>query len=431
MHHSFESLDRVGGAARIGLLRPLRHRDFRRLWTGMAVSLVGDGVFLVATTWTAYSLWNAPAAMSIVGIAMTVPTVACLLFGGALSDRANRKHVMLAAEVGRGVAIAALAALAASGGLTFPTLVTVVAVYALGAGFFTPAFEATVPAVVDPADLPQANALDQFVRPIAMRLAGPALGGVLVGTLGAAPAFALDAASFAVSALAISGLPPLAAPQPNEASTFAAVRAGLRFVRSAVWLWGTLLSAAVAYLLFLGPTEVLLPYVVKNDLHRSASDLGLVLAAGGVGAVVAAVWMAQRREPGRPISFTYACWTLATLAVVGYGLGRTVPQLMVACLVFNALEAAGTIVWSTIKQRHVPPHLLGRVSSLDWLISISLLPISFALCTPASAAFGARATLVGAGVVGAAVTLAALFLPGMRSLDGDSGSMPLRGTRSA
>ena len=76
------------------------------------------------------------------------------------------------------------------------------------------------------------------------------------------------------------------------------------------------------------------------------------------------------------MTFIYVCWTAATLAVVGYALGRSVPQLMLACLVFNALEAAGTVVWSTVKQRHVPPALLGRVSSLDWLISISLLPLS-------------------------------------------------------
>ena len=70
----------------------------------------------------------------------------------------------------------------------------------------------------------------------------------------------------------------------------------------------------------------------------------------------------------------YVCWTIATVAVAGYGLGRTTLQLMLACLVFNALETAGTIVWSTIKQRHVPSSLLGRVSSLDWLISVGLLP---------------------------------------------------------
>ena len=127
--------------------------------------------------------------------------------------------------------------------------------------------------------------------------------------------------------------------------------------------------------------------------------------------------MGQRGEPRQPIMFMYACWTVATLAVIGYGVGRTMPQLALACLVFNALEAAGTVVWATIKQRHVPKSLLGRVSSLDWLISISLLPVSYALAGPVAEAFGARETLVIAGAVGAVATLGALFLPGMREID--------------
>jgi DHA3 family tetracycline resistance protein-like MFS transporter len=417
MQHSFEQLDAHGGYARVGLLRPLRHRDFRLLWIGMSVSLVGDGVFLIATAWSAYALWNAPAALSVVGIAMSLPTIACLLVGGAVSDRFDRRRVLVLSDAGRGVAIAALAALAFTHTLTFPALVAVVAVYSLGAGFFTPAFEAAVPALVPADDLPQANALDQFVRPIAMRLVGPALGGVIVGTGGAGLAFALDAGSFGASALAIAALRPLPAADGATQTTLDAVRTGLGFVRSRTWLWGTLVSAALAYLVFLGPTEVLLPYVVKNDLHGSALDLGIVLAAGGFGAIGAAYVMAERGHPRRSMTFIYVAWTAATLAVVGYALGRSIPQLMLACLVFNALEAAGTIVWSTVKQRHVPAALLGRVSSLDWLISISLLPVSFALTGPAAAAVGARGTLAIAGVAGAALTLGALFLPGMRDVE--------------
>jgi DHA3 family tetracycline resistance protein-like MFS transporter len=86
--------------------------------------------------------------------------------------------------------------------------------------------------------------------------------------------------------------------------------------------------------------------------------------------------------------------------------------------VFNSLETVGTIAWITVKQLHVPTRLLGRVSSLDWLISIGLLPLSFALTAPAAALIGAQATLVVAGLVGSAVTLAALFLPGMRTIEG-------------
>ena len=88
--------------------------------------------------------------------------------------------------------------------------------------------------------------------------------------------------------------------------------------------------------------------------------------------------------------------TLATAAVAGYGLSASVWQLMLACLAFNALETAGTIVWATIKQRHVPSSMLGRVSSLDWLISIGLLPLSFAFTAPVAELIGARATLVAA-----------------------------------
>ena len=181
---------------------------------------------------------------------------------------------------------------------------------------------------------------------------------------------------------------------------------------------GHAVSAAVAYLAFLGPTETLLPFVVKNTLHGSATELGIVFAAGGVGAIGAAAVMGQRGQPRRDITVIYLCWTLATLAVVGYGIARTLPQLMLACLLFNALEAAGTIMWSTVKQRHIPSNLLGRISSLDWLISISLLPVSFAITGPVASIVGVRATLVGAGLLGSAATLGALFLPGMRSVEG-------------
>jgi DHA3 family tetracycline resistance protein-like MFS transporter len=128
--------------------------------------------------------------------------------------------------------------------------------------------------------------------------------------------------------------------------------------------------------------------------------------------------MGQRGLPRRDITFMFVAWTLATLAIAGYGLATAVWQLMLASIAFNGLETAGTIVWATAKQRHVPPALLGRVSSLDWLISIGLLPLSFALAGPVSAAIGPRATLVGAALLGAAVTAAALLVPGVRDVEG-------------
>ena len=417
MQHSHEALDRPGGVGRGNLLSPLRQRDFRILWTGMTISLIGDGIFLIAIAWESYSLWNAPAALSIVGIGMTVPTIAFLLIGGVVSDRRDRRLVMAWADGLRAVAVAVLAALVLMGALRFWELVVLVAVYGVGTAFFMPAFEAILPELLPKSELPAANALDQFVRPIAMRLVGPVAGGALVAA-SAGVAFAIDAASFAACLVAVLAMPRRTGREvAPDLSSVAALKEGLRFVRRRVWLWGTLLSAAIAYLVFLGPAEVLLPYLVKNELHASAGTLGLVLAAGGLGAVGGAAFMGHRGHPRRDVTVMYMTWTIATLAIAGYGLANAAWELMLVCLVFNALEAAGTIVWATIKQHHVPGSMLGRVSSLDWLISIGLLPVSFALTAPVAAVFGARATLVGAAALGAAVTLSAFFLPGMRAIE--------------
>ena len=419
MHHSYEGLDRAGGASRQGLLAPLRQRDFRLLWTGMCASLLGDGAFIVALAWQVYQLSDAPTAMGVVGVAMTVPTIVFLLVGGALSDRLDRRRLMLAADVARLLAAASLAVLTVTGTLEIWHVALLVAVYGTGQAFFAPAFDAIVPDLVPGDQLAQANALDQLIRPIALRMVGPALGGVLVGVFGAAAVFALDAASFGLSALALLLIrAPASVREPaDQSSLLGDLREGWQFVRRRRWLWVTFVSAAIAYLLFMGPVEVLVPYVVKHDLGGTASDLGLIFGAGGLASILTAMALGQLGLPRRSMTFIYGAWTVATLAVVGYGVGTAVWHFMLASAVFNALETAGTVVWITAKQRHVPSYMLGRVSSLDWLISIGLLPLSFALTGPVSAVVGAQGTLVVAGLAGAAVTLGGLFVPGVRDVE--------------
>lgn len=420
MHHSYEGLDSLEGVARGGLLAPLRVRDFRLLWVGMCISLLGDGAFLVALAWQVYTLGDGPAAMGMVGITMTVPTILFLLVGGVASDRFDRRRIMLATDAARFVAVGTLALLSVSGALELWHIAVLAAVYGTGQAFFAPAFDAIVPELLPRDLLGQANALDQFVRPVALRMAGPAVGGVLVAAVGAGAAFALDAATFAASALALLLMRPLAprADGCNAAPSLVAdLREGWRFVRDRRWLWVTFACAAVAYLLFMGPVEVLVPYIVKHDLEATARDLGLILGAGGLASILTAVVMGGRRTPRRNVTFIYVVWTAATVAVAGYGLGTAVWHLMLASAVFNALETAGTIVWATTKQRNVPSSMLGRVSSLDWLISIGLLPLSFALTGPVSAAIGAGTTLVAAGILGALVTCAGLLVPRVRAVE--------------
>ena len=406
---------------RMRILTPLRHRDFRMLWTGMTVSLLGDGITTIALAWQAYELSDAPTALSMVMFSMTVPHVILLLVGGAVSDRFDRRRVMIGADFVRLLAVSALGVLSISGALQIWHMMLISACYGAGTAFFGPAFDAIVPEIVPEGDLTAANALDQFVRPAAFRMLGPAVAGGLIAAFGEpGPAFLADGLTFAVSIcclLLMKARTETARETGERGSLFAEIGEGFRYVRTQVWLWGTFLAATLAYLIFLGPAEVLMPFVVKEEMGGSAIDLALVFAMGGIGAMLAAVVMSNRGMPRRHITFMYVAWTVSTLMVAGYGFARLPWQVMLFCFAFNALESAGLIVWITTKQRLVPARLLGRVSSFDWFISIGLVPLSFIFTGPAAAAFGARATLIGAGLLGGVVTLAFLFLPGMRDIE--------------
>jgi MFS family permease len=422
-----------------GPLAPLGNHQFRLLWTGMSASLIGDGVLLVALAWHVYDLFGAPAAMSAVGVALSLPQVATLLLGGVISDRFDPRRVMLASDLVRGVVMATLAALSLTGRLSsLAVLLGLVAVYGAAAGFFGPAFDALVPQIVPADDLVAANALDQFVRPAGLQIFGPMLGGAVIAVAGAGWAFAADAATFAVSVACLLAMRRSALSRAEEAaadgeaaSMWQEMREGLSYVRRHVWLWGTFLSATFTYLLFVGPTEVLLPYVVKTELGGSATALGLVLTSGGLGAIVAALSVGWFGIPRRFITYMYGTWAVATLAVAGYGLASHTWQLAVACVLVNGLEAAGTVAWATTKQRLVPAGMLGRVSSVDWFVSTALLPLSYALAAPIAAWIGVRHTLLGAGVLGAVVTFGFLFLPGMRGPERQPAVAETEGTMTA
>jgi MFS family permease len=366
-----------------------------------------------------YDLFGMPAAMSAVGVALSVPQIVTLLFGGVISDRYDPRRIMLVSDTIRGLVMAGLAALSLSGGLTLPLMLVLIAFYGAAAGFFGPAFDSLVPRLVPASELVAANALDQFVRPAGLQILGPLLGGAVIAVGGSGWAFAANAATFAFSALCLLLMSQVAALPASGSSLWREMKEGVDYVRRHVWLWGTFLSATFTYLLFVGPTEVLLPYVVKHELGGSAAQLGLVLTSGGLGAILAALTVGWLGLPRKTMTYLYAVWAVATLAVAGYGLATSTWQLAVACVLVNGLEAAGTVAWATTKQKLVPEGMLGRVSSVDWFVSTALLPLSYAFAAPVAQAIGVRETLIGAGVLGALVTFGFLFLPGMRAPDAE------------
>ena len=397
------------------LLRPLRERDFALLWLGMTVSLIGDGIFLVAQAWQVYDLDNDPVALSLVGTAWTVGMVAFLLTGGIVSDRAERRRVLIAADLIRALALVAMGVLSLSGAIAIWHLVALAVVIGAGEAFFGPAFGALIPDVVDAEHLVQANALDQLVRQAGARLLGPALGGGIVALVGVGSAFLIDAGTFALSAVCVAALRVRSLPEARARSARRELREGLRFVREQPWLWATVISASTGLLFFLGPVEVLLPFIVRNDVGAGAGGYGAVLACAGVGSILVSLALSQFGVPRRYLTFMYAVWTVGTLPLIGYAYGGSVWQLGLLSFVYGTCMTAGMVVWGTLMSTRVPPHLRGRVHSLDWFVSIALTPISFAVTGPVSKAIGIDATMWVAAIVPAVICVVLYVVAGLRA----------------
>ena len=404
-------------APRLRLLQPLRRRDFALLTTGSTVSLLGDGFHYVALAWQVYAISNVPTALSVVGVAGTLPMVILFLVGGLIADRFDRRRVMVAADLVRAAAIGSLGFLSLSGVLELWHIVVLIGIHGAGLAFFYPASTALVPQLVPAHELPQANALRGVIRPLMVRLIGPAAGGVVVGVVGPGPAFLIDAATFLVSAMAIAAISHRPLP---PARSFGARRSldeigeGVAFVRAHRWLGATLVAAGVSLLFFEGPLSVLLPFLVKNELNAGPEGLGFIFAAGGVGSIVMSLVVGQRGIPSRNVTVMYLSWAVGVAGLAVYGIMTDLWQPIVATVAIYALFALGEIIWTTLMQRLVPGELLGRVASLDAQISWGLIPVSFALTGPASALFGPRQTLVGGALIGGLVLFALVFVPGVR-----------------
>lgn len=398
------------------ILRPLRERDFALLWMGLTVSLIGDGIYLVAVAWQVYDLSNTPSALALVGLAWSIGLAGFVLTGGVVSDRFDRRRVMIAADLIRAAALTAIGVLALTGSLEIWHLVALVVLYAAGEAFFGPALGAIVPDILSGEQLVEANSLEQFVRQTCRLMLGPAAGGVVVALVGAGDAFLIDAATFLVSATMIAMIRTRSVTRREDGSTIGReLRQGFEYVRSQRFIWVTLLASAIAMLLFYGPIQVLLPYLIRNDLGGGAGAFGLVLAADGLGAIVASLVMSQRGGlPRRYLTVMFGVWAAATLPIAGYAISSSEWQLMVLSAVHGALMTIGLVIWGTLMQTRVPAEMRGRVHSVDWFVSIGLVPLSFALTGPVSEGLGVDTTLIIAGLAPAATSMLLFFALHMR-----------------
>ena len=407
-------------------LRPLRHRDFRLLWTGLAVSLIGSGLWLVALAWQVIELGGGPTELSLVTALYSVGLLAFVLVGGIAADRLPQRLVMLAADLVRAAILLVLGWLSLTGDLRIWHLAAGGLVVGAGEAFFIPSYTAILPHLLPESELLAANGLEGTLRPLAQQATGPVLGGVAVAALSPGVAILTGGLTYLVSAgclLAMKVRPAKSAPTaPGLASVFADLREGFGYVRRTSWLWATLLFALALVLFIVGPLEVLLPFAIRDNLGGGADDYGLALAAFGVGGAAGALAISSRRLPRRYLTVMILMWGLGSLPFAVVGVAEALWVMFAALFVVGATYSAAMVIWGTLLQRRVPDGLRGRVSSLDFFVSLALMPVSMAIAGPAGAAFGLTAVFLVAGFVPVLLAAAAILVP---RLDRDELAHPL------
>jgi MFS family permease len=322
-------------------------------------------------------------------------------------------------ELTQGIAIGAAAALSLSGALALWHLAAVSLVGGVALGLYYPAYSALVPVLVPSGDLLATNGLEGVVRPVLAQAAGPAAAGFLVAALspGAALAAAAVAAFGAAACVATLPVPEKRRGETSAGSPVAGlladVREGFGYMVRTPWLLATLLFAAIMLLTFIGPFEVLVPFAIK-DAGGGPSQHAYVLAAFGIGGAVGSLVVASLRLPRRYLTVMNLLWGVGCIPLVVFGFTTQLWLMLAAGAVMGATFQAGTVIWGTLLQRRVPAAMLGRISSLDFFVSVSFMPVSMALAGPLSELIGLTATFLVGGLspaVLALVTVVAARMP--------------------
>ena len=381
----------------------LRQREFALLFTGQSVSVLGDRLVMVAMPFAVLSIPGA--GLGDVGIVLGASALALALFvlvGGVWGDRFPRQRTMLASDVVRGLAQAVSAALLLTDHATVHNIAALQAVYGAAEAFFRPAALGLVPQIVSKEQVQPANALLSLTANIGM-VAGPALAGLLVAVAGPGMAIAVDAGTFFVSGLALLFLRPRPV-EPTERENFVEQLAGGWFeVRSRTWVWSIILSFTAYHALVLPALFILGPAVAEAE-RGGAAAWGVISAGFGLGAVTGSL-VALRWKPSRPglVVAGALCMGATQCAIVVSAL----PTLVVALL--EAVTGLGVAVcftvWETALQQRIPAQAQSRVSSFDYLGSLTFMPLGYLLIGPVVDALGNARTAALCTVVTLAVAV--------------------------
>ena len=389
-------------------------RQFRLLFLGQALSVVGDRMTQVVLPFAVLSIGGSVADVGLVAAAGFLPFIVLGIIGGVIADRIERRRILVASDAVRLVSQGVAGILLVSGQAEVWHLAVLTAVFGAADSFFSPAFSGLMPLTIsEPHYLQPANALRGLSFSTGS-IVGPALGGILVATLGEGGALLVDAGTFGVSIACLLALRPRVVERGDPEPFTADLRGGWREVRSRSWVWSFLLAMVVYHVIVLPSIYVLGPVLMKDELN-GATSWAIITVAFGLGSIVADVFL-LRWHPRFALRAAAIALIFASCQAVIIGSG--LPILAIAAVEFLAAIGVSAFftLWETSLQEHIPEQSLSRVSSYDYAASAGMMPIGMIVAGPVAEAVGIHETLAGMSVIGVVAALSCLSVRSVRDL---------------
>jgi MFS family permease len=421
---------------RIRFARALHSRPFALLWGGQTISTLGNGAFSTALAWEVLLLTGSATAMGVVVVAQTIPMLLFLLIGGVAADSLPRRLLMLWSDTGRAVIVLLIAGLGWVHLLQLWHLIVLAFCFGFVKCFFDPAYQAIRPQLVDVEAFSSANVLTGLSRQIGSLL-GPLLGVGCVALAGPAGAFAFDGLTFVISALCLlmMRLPSVALPQLaitsdnlrkprellNTRKVVKDVFEGLSYVTRSKWLWVSMLAASVGNIGFAGSIGVALPKLVRDVYGAGIGLLGVITMASAAGSIIAPLLIGQMHHLRRRGVLAYLALIIYSIALAAFGLPLPRAYEAIVAVIANALVgfglAAFDIIWVTVMQELVPNNKLGRVSSIDSLVSFIFMPIGYMVGGLLTDRIGPSWVFITGGALNLLVVVIGLSIRDIRQLE--------------
>lgn len=392
--------------------------NFRVLFIGQAVSSLGNSLVPVALAFAVLDLTGSASDLGLVLGTQAAANVVFLLAGGVIADRMSRRALMLVADLVRGSSQLTLGLLLATGHPSVVVIAAIGAVIGMAGALFTPAASGLLPLLVGKDHLQQANALQQTASSV-VGIAGPAIAGACVLTVGPGWAIILDAVTFFVNVAMLLRIKFNQVPRANRRRWFQDLRQGWTEVRSRHWLRNLIIGSAVFNVLF-AVYSVLGPDVSRQSYHGAATWTAAAIAAAVASVLIGLT--ASKIKSRHPLRLAVPASGLFFLAPLAFGLLLPIPVVVLAAAAGGGGLQLFGILWETTFQRQVPEEMLSRIASFSWFGALIAYPAGLAIAGPLAATVGARTVLVIVGCVVAVETVLLVAAPGIRNLG--EGTLP-------